>query len=329
MAELQQYHPLDGDREDGLDIEQTTDLEQKVINHRNKFREIFINRYREIIINLRQYQNLPPSINKYQIEHLLRNGSEVVIGKNKYGIDCILGINKNGYTPSDPRNYYAVRRLNYGDIQWTLPEDYRPVVDNVGEYHEITGLDNAASGDFVVLRNKPVTYLSDFSIIDEYADEIAELITSRFSLIIQSKIMTILQGTPNDESLNQVASAVYNGTPFLKTTKLLNLERNVLTIGNQNAGELLKTYKEVYNNLIEELNNHLGINSAGISKASGVSDQEVNANNDMITANANMYVNGVEEPLLMYNKRFDTNYHVFMQTVPTSDISGVIYENHD
>lgn len=310
--------PFDSDKGSGVSAEKSKDLELKVIAHRNEFYWLIIARYREIIVNIRQYKNLPASINKYKLENLLRQNQQPVIGRGANGLDMILGVINSNYTTSDPMAVFNMLPLTKNAIQWLVPDYLIPSHD----IREITQLDDATSGDFVILRNKPITHVNDFQLIDFYAKELAEIVASRYSLIIQSKVSTVLQSDINDETINQAIEKLYNGAPFMKVSELFNPD-NVLTLGNESVGALLKQNDEQYNNTLKQLNNHLAIDSAGVNKLSGVSDDEVASNNDFITANANMYINGIEEPFLLYNKRMGTDYHVYFENQTVSDTTDL------
>lgn len=304
---------------DGVETELNVKLTREVIEHRRRFKELFNMRYREIIVNMRNYSGLPVSINKYKLEQALRQGYEVIIGKNTLGVTTILGLNQNKFSVSDPINFIPSPPLDMSSIQWIVPEYLRP-----SEMKEITELDDAVTGNFVILRNKPVTYVNDFELIDFYSSELCEVIASRYSLIIQSKLGTVIQSEVGDETANQVISALYNGSPFLKLTELFDPKLQVLEMGNPNNSAQLKQNEETYNTILKELNNMLAIDSAGVNKLSGVSASEVSSNDDFVGSNANLYIDGIQYPFDLYNKRFGTNYQVFFQNQPATNLNPLI-----
>ena len=71
---------------------------------------------------------------------------------------------------------------------------------------EITDLDNAETGDFIVLKNKVINFISDYDIICHYADEMCEIISTRYSLIMQAKVNTFFSAEKYDEGINQIIS---------------------------------------------------------------------------------------------------------------------------
>lgn len=314
-------NPLDSDNKSGVNTELSQDLKLKVIAHRNGFYRMIKARYQEIIINMRNYSGLPNSINKYKVENMLRNSQQPIIGQNALGVHCVLGINANTFSTSDPANYLSFTPLTGASIQWLIPSELKP--KNWRELKEITELDNAETGDFIVLRNKPISYVNDYALIDFYAKELAETVASRYSLIIQSKLSKVIQSEIGDETTNQMIADLYNGAPFIKMSQLFDPD-NIIDIGNERGAELLKQNEETYNIILKELNNHLAIDSAGVNKLSGVSDSEVASNDDFIGANANMYLDGIQPAFDMYNHRFQTNFKVFFANQPASDTNALI-----
>lgn len=300
---------------DGLDIALKDDLALKVMKHRNDFYSWYQRRYMEILMNLRDYVNTPKSINKYKLEWYLRQGYDVILGRNALDIDCIMGVVKNNFTTTDPMNPYATNTLDRNAIQWLVKKSMIPVDD----FDEITYDDDATTGRFVVLRNKSVRYTNDFEIINFYADRLAEIQASRYSLILQAKVSKFIQGEIDNETVDQIITKVYNGQPYITTSPGFSPNFDVIDLQNQNTVDLIKELKQAYNDEVGELNNTLGINSTGIDKASGVSEDEVQSNNEVVESNANMYVNGVQMGLDLYNKRFGTKYQCYINRKPVSD----------
>ena len=300
---------LDNDESPAVGVGLTDQLTLKVIEQRNYFQQYIYAHYLEIVINLRNYKNLPRSINQYKLEWYLRNNYDVVIGKNSLGYDTIMGIVYNKNTTTDPASPFAMYGLNKHSIQWTVPKAMIPDLDF---YSEILPDDNATTGEFVVLRNKPVTYTSDFKIIETYSHRLAEIQASRYSLILQAKISKILQGEPTNNTLNEIIDNLYNGAPFIKTTEFFIPSRDILDMSNDHISDSMRALKQEYNDQLGELNNLLGINSTGIDKASGVTESEVNSNNDLVTSVGNMYINGVQYGLDLYNKRYGTNIQAYL-----------------
>lgn len=304
----------------GVETELSQDISLRVIEHRNRFRKLIFNRYLEFLPLLINYTNKESvAIDFLQLETALRQGYQVVVGKSRNGQIMILGyIQTNHYKNSSDFmtnfNFDFERRLNEKDIYFTIPKYLRP------EYAlEIQQYDNCRSGDFIVMRNKPVTLNNDYEIISHYCDELAEVILSRFSLIMQSKFAKIFKSEVNDETVNQFITQLFNGSPFIKVSGLFDAEEDIIDLESDYINNALVEMKREYQNKISELSNFLGVNSLAVDKESGVSDTEAKSNRAFTTSNSNIYLRG-RDPLNMLNQRFDLDIQPFYDDEATSQI---------
>lgn len=290
----------------GLREEFTEDIAHKVVKHRNAFYRLIRGRYRELLPTLLSYQTVkhnplyPNSIDFLKLEIALRQNANVVVGLDRFNQLKILGF-YDGVVDFDDLNFYRTkRRLTKNDIDFIIPKE-----EQQDGYREITASDNYATGNFVVFRNKTINLTNDFEIIDHYSEELAEIISSRYSLSIQSKMLTFIIGEYGDESINQVANAMYNGQPYIKTTKFFDPEEQIIFMENSNASTNLVELKREYQNKLSELNNMLGIDSLAVEKASGVNEAEALGNSSYTQSNANIYLKARNQSLKKLYKRFD------------------------
>lgn len=314
----------------GVEVELSQDISRRVIEHRNRFRRLIFNRYVEFLPLLINYTNRDTTgIDFIQLEIALRNGYQVVVGKARNEQIMILGYIENQYYKSSNDyfknfNFAFERRLNEKDITFVIPEYLRP------DYAlEIQNYDSCKSGDFIVLRNKPVNISNDYEIIQHYCDELAEIILSRFSLIMQSKFSKIFVSDINDETVNQFITQLFNGAPYIKTDGYIDAEEDIIDLGNANIMNALTEMKREYQNKISELSNFLGINSLAVDKESGVSDAEANSNRSFTTSNSNIYLRG-RQPFEMLNRRFNLSIKPYYDDEATSsmDIMNVMTDNY-
>ena len=287
----------------GIDSELSSDIGLRVIKHRNRFARLFRNRYLEMLPTVITYYNGETvGVDWLKVEVALRNGFDVVIGQNAFGVITMLGYTNNKMTPSNPTAFFGIYNpLTYNDVIWTIPHYERP---NFKTFKEITTNDNCQTGTFVVLRNKTVNYNNDIEIINHYTNELAEIVVSRFSITMQSKIMTFFTSEESDETINQIVTDFYNGIPYAKTDEFFDSEEQMTTYTTNNIPALLTELKREYQNKISELNNMIGMNSLAVEKSSGVSDTEANSNRAFTTSNGNIYLDGRNNALKCLNKRF-------------------------
>ena len=320
----------------GVKSELNVDISRRVIEHRNRFRRLIFNRFVEFLPLLINYTDRDKTaIDFIQLETALRSGYQVVVGKARNDQIMILGYIQGQYYKSSNDyfknfNFNFERRLNEKDITFVIPEYLRPT-----QALEIQHYDNCTSGDFIVLRNKPVTLNNDYLIIEHYCDELAEIILSRFSLIMQSKFSKIFISDINDETVNQFITKLFNGSPYIKIDGYLDPEEDIIDLGSTHITTALTEMKREYQNKISELCNFLGINSLAVDKESGVSDTEANSNRSFTTANSSIYLRG-REPFDMLNKRFsqDERYNFNIkayyddEAVSSMDIMNVSTGNY-
>lgn len=288
----------------GVEVELSQDISRRVIEHRDRFRRLIFNRFVEFLPLLINYTDRDKTgIDFIQLEQALRQGYQVVVGKARNDQIMILGYIQTQYYKSSSDylnsfNFPFERRLNEKDITYVIPEYLRP------DYAlEIQNFDSCKSGDFIVLRNKPVNLNNDYEVIQHYCDELAEIILSRFSLIMQSKFSKIFVSDINDETVNQFITQLFNGAPFIKIDGYLDPEEDIIDLGSPNIVNALTEMKREYQNKISELSNFLGINSLAVDKESGVSDAEANSNRSFTTSNSNIYLRG-RQAFEMLNRRF-------------------------
>ena len=277
------------------------ELKEKVVNHRDRFTGIFKARYLEMLPSLIKYKNSRSvSIDFMKVEVALINGYDVVLGETKNRNIQVIGYATSKKTTGNPEDLFSTNLLRHGDIKFIIPEHLQQ-----SYYKEISHIDECQSGNFVVLRNKTIHYVSDTNILDHYVDELAEIVLSRFSISMQVKITTLFLGEPNDETLLQIISDLYNGNPHIPATKLFDPEEQIYHMNNENIAQNFQELKREYQNKISELNNMLGMNSLAVEKSSGVSDSEAKSNRAFTTSNANIYLDSRNNGLEKLNKRYD------------------------
>ena len=284
----------------GIDETLPKTLKEKVVNHRERFSQIFMARYLEMLPSLIAYKGSENvSVDFFKVEVALRNGYDVVIGETTLGNIQVIGYVTSQDTKTNPMDLWSQKVLTKANINFIIDKKYQLDI-----YQEITDIDSSLTGNFVVLRNKSIRYVDDLVILKHYVDELAEIVLSRFSISMQVKIATLFKGEANDETINEIISDVYNGNPYIKGTKLFDPDDQIYHMQNQGMAQNFQELKREYQNKISELNNMLGMNSLAVEKSSGVSDAEAQSNRAFTTSNANIYLDGRNIALKRLNKRY-------------------------
>lgn len=300
-----------------IDQELNKTLKQKVVQHKQRFIQLFKARYLEMMPSLIKYKNdQSVSIDFLKVEIALRNGYDVVIGETKNRNIQVIGYATTKQTKENPADLFSSQSMRHGDITFVIPKYLR-----LKYYKEISNDDECQSGNFVVLRNKTVQYISDYEILDHYVDELAEIVLSRYSISMQVKITTLFLGEPNDETLNQIISDVYNGNPYIKGSKLFDPDEQIYHMNNEGIAQNFQELKREYQNKIAELNTMLGINSLAVEKSSGVSDEEAKSNRGYTTSNANIYLDARNHGLKKLNKRYQFKIEALYNDEVTSEFA--------
>lgn len=295
-------------------------VKMRTVTQRNNFYHFFRNRYIEFLPTVIGYEGLEDEnvlIDPIQLELWLRQGYGVAIGQTTKGT-MILGTVNRSNTLSNIQTY-GTRPLTGEDINFFISKSIMQ-----SYYKEITYHDGYDTGNFVVLWNKPIQLTNDFKIIETYSERIAEIAMSRFSIYMQAKISTVIRGEANDEDVEQITQDLYNGCPYIKTSKFFDPEESILSI-NEGQGIIsaLPELKREYQNNIAELNNILGLTSLAVDKESGVSKSEAESNKAYQKANAGIYLQARNEKLVHYNDKYNTKLKASFRDEIASELSSL------
>lgn len=302
-----------------IDKELPQTLKDKVVSHKQRFKAIFKARYLEMLPSLIKYRNAKSvAVDFMKVEIALRNGHDIVIGETDNDNIQVIGYAKSKMTTGNPSDLFSSQKLRHAEINFIIPEHLQQRY-----YKEITNDDSCKTGNFVVLRNKNLQYVSDINILDHYIDELAEIVLSRFSISMQVKITSLFLGEPNDETLNQIISDIYNGNPYIKGSKLFDPDEQIYHMDNDHVAQNFQELKREYQNKVSELNNMLGMNSLAVEKASGVSDSEAKSNRAYTTSNANIYLDGRNNGLQKLNKRYNLDLEAMYNDDVVSEFNDI------
>lgn len=306
----------------GIDKTLTETLQYKMLDHQKNFIKIFSARYKEMLPSLIKYRNAATtSIDFLKMEVGLRNGYHMVVGETSKGNLQVLGWITETKSSEDVTNLFQTSRpLTGKSIHFIIPANLR-----LKSYTEISHEDDSESGNFVVVKNKLLNYISDMEILNHYTMQLAELEGSRFSMIIQSRVSTFLiSENGENETITQISRDLYTGG-IIKVDGNFDPEEHIKTIGNEHMAGNFVELKREYQNKVSELNNKLGINSLAVEKASGVSDEEAKGNRAFTTAVSNIFLDARNHPFGKLNKRYNLQIEAIYNDEVESEFSKVAY----
>lgn len=304
-----------------IEMPSTTKVAEKVKNQRNLTYSFFMSRYMEFLPLIINYSGIDNTfISPLVVENMLRQGVGVAIGQTSVGKTAVLGyITKDRTLNYSGINSFTQKPCTHHDINFTINKGLR-----CEKYKEMTFHDGYITGNFVVLYNKPFTLLNDYEVVSMYADKLAEISLSRYSLYMQSKISRVIKGEADDQDTERIANDLLNGVPFIKTTDYFDAEDNIVEVNDiSNLISALPELKREYQNNIAELNSILGLNSLGVDKESGVSDIEAQSNTSFKKANESIYLKARNEPLKHYNHKFKENIKAEFNDLMVSELSSL------
>lgn len=292
-------------------------IKQRVVTHRNRFYKLIYNRYAEILPFTISYENIDErfKVDLIQLESMLRHNYNVAIGEDVTGDIVILGYvnlsNKNNFD-----YHYLPKTYTKKDINFIINEAYI-----LPEYTQLNQFNK--NGNFIVIQNKVYNYINDYEIIEHYAEEIAEISLSRFSLILQAKVMTFFRGDLNGDDLEEVIDDLFNGAPAIKTSVQFDVNENIIRFDNGNITSTLTELKREFQNKLSELNSMLGLSSLGVDKESGVSDEEAQSNASFKKSNGNIYLFARNNALKFLNERYEMNIHAEFSENMVKELSSL------
>src|SRR5699024_10706034 len=169
---------------------------------------------------------------------------------------------KNYQSSENPADIFTQSELKKSDIDFIIPTHKR-----MDHYREITDRDQSLTGNFVVLRNKTLNYISDVNVLDHYIDEMAAIVLSRYSISMQVKVSSLISGETNDQSMDKLITTIYAGDPYVPGAKLCDAHDQSYHCDNTGTASVCKELESEYQHRRSELSDMLGINSLAVEKS--------------------------------------------------------------
>lgn len=277
-------------------------LAEMVVRHTNDHYRLICNRYFEALPYLMQYAGAPSSLYATKLNSYLKKGYDVAVGRSRQGNLVVYGWTRSPMTNTNPELMIETYRLTGAQITWTLPVQYRP--ENYMFIQEITPDDNCQTGEFIILRDKSITTMNDVRLIKHYAQTLAEIEKTRFSIVLQARISKILKADEiDDDDFNQLVTMLYNGQPYITSDIDFDAD-NIIDLEAVKTYETLKEVSATYKDTENQLYSKLGISTIGSTKESGINDIEAKAGDGIANLYRNIYITSLQEPFNWLGVRF-------------------------
>src|SRR5215469_4861334 len=314
-----------GSPDKGISPELSEKINVMMTEYKKKIYHATLARMNEWISVLIKHENLPEDFQQNKVEYGLFNDMNLAFGKNKDGDDELLGLITNNLTETNPLTLFQTRRLQKGDIQFFIPKERQ-----LPYYNEIVNTKNG--GNFVVLRNKPISYMSDRNLFQAYSTKLAELSTTRFSLVVQAKVLTLFFSEVGDETINQAITALYNNHTSFKVGQFFDKD-SIVQLNNAGIASLFPALYQEYKQTYAEFLEYLGVSAIGITKEAGVSIAEIQSSDGLVSINAELHLQGRNQAYKLYNSVYGTDYKAVYthdkQEEQEGEEDGEVHHNSD
>lgn len=256
---------------------------------------ILTRQFKDMLINLFEYRNMPPTLNTAQLETLLRQfGGGVCVGKDNLGDLVVLG-----RAPS--LGYNA-----YGDVIPGFDETTKHMINK----KIITNRN--LNGEYVVFYNKQSYedfHSTDFEIIEHYAALLATIKATKRMNIIQMRVPYMLKGKKNGV-VNQALMAAYlRGELFLEVDSAADPASNFSKLDfsvTDRTTSLHQTEKDEMNEMLTLF----GIYNNSEQKKERLTQGESSANNHVIEGMGDIYLNARKHAVSLLNAAFGMEIEV-------------------
>ena len=271
-------------------IKTINDIYHELLKEEQRLLLIHIEHYRNIVLNLYEWDNLPEGMESRHIETaLLLNGQAFFYEHEHLGFICLPCSN------SGQMNIYG--------------EPTSVIISG----HGFTENKHITEG--IRILNNPRVIPTDLT-LNYYCTKLAQIDSTINTNLIQQKVPFIFATTKENEfTIKNLYSKMYSGEPaiFVDQSLLTNGDLNIQSISCE-APYLIDKLQAHRFEIEKELLTFLGINTT-IEKKERLLQDETNANNEQITLNIEIGLRERERACKEINKRFGLDISVYAKDI--------------
>ena len=271
-------------------IKTINDIYHELLKEEQRLLLIHIEHYRNIALNLYEWDNLPEGMESRHIETaLLLNGQAFFYEHEHLGFICLPCSN------SGQMNVYG--------------EPTSVIISG----HGFTENKHITEG--VRILNNPRVIPTDLT-LNYYCTKLAQIDSTINTNLIQQKVPFIFATTKENEfTIKNLYSKMYSGEPaiFVDQSLLTNGDLNIQSISCE-APYLIDKLQTHRFEIEKELLTFLGINTT-IEKKERLLQDETNANNEQITLNIEIGLRERERACEEINERFGLDVSVYAKDI--------------
>lgn len=258
--------------------------------------------FRDLLVNLFRYDNLPPTVNGLQIEVMLRqSGGGVCVGLDELGDLVVLG-------RTDSLGYNV-----YGNVIPSFLDNQNNFIINKQQVtHRSLSRPEGQQGDFVVFYNKASYadfFSTDFDILDHYVKYLANIRATERMNTLQMRAPYVIKTKKGAIEAKLLKQIIFGGELAMDVDtdsdvldRISKLDLNV----TDRTSSLQNTYRTVMNEMLTLF----GIYNNPESKKERLIDKEASSNNHVIESMGDIYFNARRDAVDLLNQRFGLDIKV-------------------
>ena len=283
-------------------VKTVNDIYNDLVKEEKRLMLIHLEHYRNIALNLYEWENLPKGMESRHIEQaLLYNGQAFFYEHDHLGFICLPCSN------SGQMNIYG-----------------EPTIVMVSG-HGFS--ENKHMTEGIRILNNPRVMATDI-ILTYYCTKLAQIDSTINTNLIQQKVPFIFATSKENEfTIKNLYTKMYSGEPaiFVDQSVLTNGELNIQSVSCE-APYIIDKLQQHRFEIEKELLTFLGINTT-IEKKERLLVDETNANNEQITLNVEIGLRERERACEEINERYGLDIHVYAKDIPATGgaLDGDVY----
>lgn len=263
---------------------------------------ILITQFRDLLVNLFRYDNLPPTLNGLQIEVMLRqSGGGVCVGLDDLGDLVVLG-------RTDSLGYNV-----YGNVIPTFLDNQNNFLINKRQVtHRSLSKPKGQQGDFVVFYNKASYadfFSTDFEILDHYVNYLATIRATERMNTLQMRAPYLIRTKKGSIEAKILKQILFGGELVFEIDDDSNLPDRLSKL-DLNVTDRTASLQNTYRTVMNEMLTLFGIYNNPESKKERLIDKEASSNNHVIESMGDIYFNARRDAVDLLNQRFDLDIKV-------------------
>lgn len=176
---------------------------------------------------------------------------------------------------------------------------------DIFDYNKVIG--DYESKDFVIITNNKMWYPTNITVL-KYAIDISNILDSINLNVESQKFPVILQSADEKQKLTieQIAEKIETGERYIFTKSELNALSQITSL-DINAPFIADRLNDLKAKKVADLLTDIGINNENINKQSGITSDEVNANNGLVKLNFDSMLIPRQEACDEIKRKFNIN----------------------